>query len=242
MKCLNCGQEIDVHDIYCNYCGHINKGENQNNINEQNNNVSNNNNIINNNVNNNINEQNINNQNEVSEPIIRNNNKTYVQQNQIHNLINQEPITVGYKYNLIAFLIVNILLYITIVGSASYSLYINNNKEAALNIMIALSIFYFYVICFETILIKADMPWWIIFIPIANIYALYKISFGPGGAILAIILIAISTYIIPVLLLIIDVIYLFVLGKRFGRSGLLTLLLSFVVIPTIAFSSKYQYE
>ena len=35
-------------------------------------------------------------------------------------------------------------------------------------------VLYFYFFCFQKLLIKADLPWWGAFIPIYNIYLLFK--------------------------------------------------------------------
>ena len=42
--------------------------------------------------------------------------------------------------------------------------------------------------------------------------------------------------------IIIPFVLLFKLGKAFGRSGILTLLFAFIIIPTTALSKNYQYE
>ena len=129
--------------------------------------------------------------------------------------------------------------------------------EMGINLIVT-TIFYFYFVCYQLLFVKAYLPWWGIFIPVYNIYLINKLSFGTGWFFLIpfiplVLLIAASilrvVFLIKLALnaqYIISLLYspflLFFLGKRFGRSGILTILLGFIIIPVIAFSSKYQCE
>ena len=281
MKCLNCGQEIDVHDIYCNYCGHINKGENQNNINEQNNNTPNNNNIINNNVNNNniVNNNlnnNIDNNNIVNNNINNNIDNNNIVNNNLNNINstssannNQNNININnqmtfnnyneYDYNKKAFWITNGILYCFILFYSIYN-YINiTTPNVFLAALILETLAFLYFISMQKILIKAGFKWWYIFIPIYNIYLYFKITLGTTG-IIFILIFAIATPLVASVMLSKSVAYIFLLlplyelimaiielvsfyklGKKFGTSGVLTMLFPQIMIPFIAFSNKCEY-
>lgn len=133
-------------------------------------------------------------------------------------------------------------------------------KRSNLNLIFSIIfsvILEFYFICLQFLLKRAYLPWWCIFIPFVNSWLLCKLAFKNGSlSLIPIVLFFLSLlsfylnvalfYFIFVRLLTICVIlyppfFLFFLGKSFGRSGILTLLFSFVIIPTIAFSKKYKY-
>lgn len=149
----------------------------------------------------------------------------------------------------IPFLIVNGIFIILILIATFFS------KESSGWITSILSIIYF--LSFQLLFIKASLPWWGFFIPIYNICLINKIAFGSSYPLL-IIVIPYSLLILPIIfksiilgtilvtiIRIISIIYYFVLvfclGKSFGRSGLLTILIPFIIIPSTAFSPRFQY-
>lgn len=105
---------------------------------------------------------------------------------------------------------------------------------------------------------KANIPWWGFFIPWYNVYLLSKLAFKDGWIFLIIflpvglpiiyVLLGIKSLITflvklqEIIMFIYSLAFTFCLGKSFGRNGLITILFSFVVIPTIALSKKYKYE
>lgn len=119
---------------------------------------------------------------------------------------------------------------------------------------------YFYFYCYQLLLKKANLNWWGLFIPIYNLYLMFKLAYGNGWHFLTLLIppilifassyfafkynFAYSKYIIyfaEILSTIISLSLTANIGTKFGRNGLITILFSIVVIPTIAFSKKYKY-
>lgn len=162
------------------------------------------------------------------------------------------------------FLIVNIIVFI--LGIVFINVFSSHFNQTIIGLAdyIVYFIASFYVICFEILFDKAELPWWGMFIPIYNIYLIYKLAFGTGdmfflliclflfpifmlflGGIFKIAEIVNSfAFVMPICSLLIGLlnfIMLFNLGRSFGRSGLITLIFGYVVLPMVAFSSKYEY-
>ena len=123
-----------------------------------------------------------------------------------------------------------------------------------------------YLICISFIFNKANHTWWWSYIPIYNLGILFKIIYGNIKLLfLTIILlflpritilmfeyldlnISILNSILPiihiisnVLLIIIYIITMFKLSKKFNSNSILTILFSFIMIPLIAFNKEYKY-
>lgn len=122
------------------------------------------------------------------------------------------------------------------------------------------TISYFYLFCYQLLLKKANLNWWGIFIPIYNLYLIFKLAYGNGWHFLTLfispILIFISSYVTVkydfmygryiiylagLLSTIISLALTANVGTRFGRNGIITILFAFIVIPMIAFNKKYKY-
>lgn len=157
----------------------------------------------------------------------------------------------------IAFYLVNLIIYLGLIIILNLSF-----KNANIfMIILVITIFYFYFICFQQLFKKAGFPWQGIFIPIYGNYLKFKLGFDNGWTFLVMLispilnflgvrvmfiggfeisrllfgLSSIVNFLIPPSLL-------FCIGKKFGRSGIITVLFSFAVISMIAFSNKYEYE
>ena len=82
------------------------------------------------------------------------------------------------------------------------------------------------------IYVKAKEPWWFNYIPLLNTITLVKIAVGNGLFVLLLL--------IPGINIIAMFAFYFCLGRRFGRSGILTMLLPIVMIPLIGFSNSEE--
>lgn len=166
----------------------------------------------------------------------------------------------AYGFNLIVFLIVNVIFYLlTLLPGKQILEFIKYEGLMPYYILIE-TISCFYFVCMQLILKKANLPWWGLFIPLYNIYLIFKLAtkrgsdclimlFGiimiiaapivlPYSSLVSQVLVVVSylTYILTYFLLIGSI------GRRFGRSAIFTILFSFVVFPALAFSKRYQYE
>lgn len=157
------------------------------------------------------------------------------------------------------FVVTNMIIYVLVILLIFLFLFSVKESTLVLVVAISFSISYFYFVCYQKLLIKAGLPWWGMFVPMYNVYLMNKLSFGNGLYMFVPIILTISAYfnlllfkdnltiavsinsIIYIVVYIFPVIQLFCLGRKFGRSGIITALFSFVVIPTIAFSDKYDY-
>lgn len=125
---------------------------------------------------------------------------------------------------------------------------------------IACTISYFYLFCYQLLLKKANLNWWGIFIPIYNLYLIFKLAYGNGWHFLTLfispILIFIASYasvkydfmfgryviyFAGLLSVIINLSLTANIGVKFGRNGIITVLFAFVIIPAIALNKKYTY-
>ena len=214
MICKNCGKEIAEDARWCNFCGAVNFDNPEN-----------------------------------------NNLKEMINNKSTKKIKQQKKQIYQYEYNKKLFYISNIIIYllfllITIISSKGI------NILSAI-IMIIITIVYFYTFCIEKILIKDGLDWWKQFIPIYSTYLYYKlcldetklfwiILFGP---VIILIMYILSVFISPQLstiAILIEIIFgifssivciymHYRLGKKFGKSGLLTVLFPEILIPIIAF-------
>ncbi len=178
-----------------------------------------------------------------------------------------EPIKKEKKDHLIIFLAVNIVMFFAYLYSFTFIKYLPEQYQSIIGEKTSLLfpsflISYFYCICFELLLKKADLPWWGMFIPGYNIYLLFQLAFGSGSMFFWVGILGVMslcsrellveggmellyTAIVWVTLLAIGLTLLllpFSLGKRFHQIGILTFLFSFIMIPIMAFSKKIQYQ
>lgn len=154
--------------------------------------------------------------------------------------------------NIVLFIILNCIGFLALIIGIS-----TKTSDLTYNLILS-SIIYFYFICYQLLLKKANLPWWGIFIPIYNLYLINKLSFGNGWYCIIpfvpiiLFLLCVFLHLLNLLSLVMTlshvifyiypILLLFCIGRRFGRSGILTLLLSFIIIPSIALSNRYQYE
>lgn len=214
MICKNCGKEIAEDARWCNFCGAVNFDNPEN-----------------------------------------NNLKEMINNNSPKKIKNQKQQIYQYEYNKKLFYISNIIIYlifllITIISSKGI------NILSAI-IMIIITIIYFYTFCIEKILIKDGLDWWKQFIPIYSTYLYYKLCLDETklfwiillGNVIILAMYILSVFISPqlativnfievafgIFTLIVSIYMQYSLGKKFGKSGLLTVLFPGILIPIIAF-------
>ena len=223
MKCVKCGNDITQKDLYCPACGTINLK---------------------------------NKENEVIASMANNKDYQYDEENTltkkiIRKLDNCKAL----------FIIINIILFLISFPLFKYGFDIGDRYNLLLLVFSLL--FDTYVLSLEIILKKAGLSWWGIFIPLYNLYLLFKLIFGNGYlSIISIIPLLVFWYAYDFLsyapelsgitiflelgsmvaIVIEFMVIFFMIGKRFGRSGIITMLFSFVIIPSIAFNKKYTYD
>ena len=86
----------------------------------------------------------------------------------------------------------------------------------------------------QAMYIKAGEPWWGYYVPLYNNYIMFKIAMGNGWIFL--------TSLIPIVGFIIALIALYNLGKKFYKSGWLTLFFPFIMIPIIGLGKNSEYS
>ncbi len=186
----------------------------------------------------------------------------------IHNKENEEFLTNASKVKVkekydgklnVPYLIVNLILFSILLLFDLLFIKFIPFLYSALGITIA----YFYFFSYQKLLIKAALPWWGVFIPIYNIYLWYKLTFDSG------VMFTLLQFLIPLFILVtmplfvmldmykvtqilyalyllytsvISILSLYLLGKNFGRSGILTILFFYVIIPSVAFSKQFKYN
>lgn len=221
MNCTKCGKPLNKEDVYCFSCGTIN----------------------------------INNpKNKIIKDMVEDKNYQYDDKNTWYVKMNN-----FFNNSIWIFVIINVigvLLSIPIfkyIFSSSYNVFFWD----------FIIIFNFYKFCIELLLKKANLPWWGLFIPIYDVYLLFRLAFGNGLSFIVLLipfflfmmadvfmfsfssaLVALGgvlNVIALVLCFIISLVVLFWIGKRFGRSGIITVLFFYVIIPSIAFNKNYKY-
>lgn len=119
---------------------------------------------------------------------------------------------------------------------------------------------FFYLLCYQILLKKANLKWWGIFIPVYNLYLIFKMAYGNGWHFLTLfiapILIVAGTYfgltydinitkyvniVASIISIIVSISLISNIGSKFGKSGILTVLFTPIMIPYIAFSKKTRY-
>ena len=153
--------------------------------------------------------------------------------------------------SLILMIVINIILFITLcILNTNINTSLTNNIIA----YIIIAILYFYFICFELIFLKANYPWYVIFIPLYNFYAYFELCTKKGLLCFLLIIpyifflignisynIIFITFSIS-LLIALNKILMFFLAKRFKIHELFGMLLFPIMIPLIAFNNKYTYN
>lgn len=82
------------------------------------------------------------------------------------------------------------------------------------------------------VFVKAKEPWWFYYIPILNFITIARIAFGSGWYSLL--------YFVPLVNFVAIFVTLYKIGKRFGYSGILTMLFSGIMIPIIGFGNREE--
>lgn len=119
---------------------------------------------------------------------------------------------------------------------------------------------YFYLLCYQILFKKAKLKWWGIFIPIYNLYLMFKMAYGNGWHFLTLfiapVLMVAETYFgltyninitkyvniaAAIISCIVSISLISNIGSKFGKSGILTVLFTPIMIPYIAFSKKTRY-
>ncbi|MBQ3511064.1 MAG: hypothetical protein IJA30_02060 [Bacilli bacterium] len=158
------------------------------------------------------------------------------------NVDNKQPLTMGnvssvsevnpFKPCLITNIVLHVLLLVGL-------LVISGNFEAiatGLYIASALGVGIGFLLNYSTqaMFIKAGEPWWGYFVPFYNTYLMFKVGFGNGWYFLMML--------IPVVGLVLPFVLLYQIGKKFYKSGWLTLFFPYVMIPIIALDKNCEYS
>lgn len=134
-------------------------------------------------------------------------------------------------------------------------------------ILLYITIIYFQFISLQKLFIKANLPWWGLFIPVYNTYLFFVLAFGNEKKVAKIFIISlvasfliyflyiiiyivlgsdikflinIVSYITSVLTLLVTILSFLNLGRRFNMPRILVLLFPEITIPIMAFNKKYQ--
>lgn len=95
-----------------------------------------------------------------------------------------------------------------------------------------ISLFFSYSV--QAMFIKAGQPWWGYFVPFYNTYIMFQIAYGSGWLMLLLP--------VPIIGEIYALVLFYNLGKKFYKSGWLTLFFPYVMIPIIALDKKTEYS
>lgn len=162
------------------------------------------------------------------------------------NVDNKQPLTMGNVDSLSnaspfkACIITNVILHLLmavgmflLVNSVSL---LGGSVSAGAIITIAVSVVISFIINYsvQAMYIKAGEPWWGYFVPFYSNYIMFKIALGNGWLFLV--------SVIPVVGVIVALIALYQLGKKFYKNGWLTLFFPFIMIPIIAFDKNSEYS
>ena len=101
-----------------------------------------------------------------------------------------------------------------------------------ISVLISAGVSFISVTGFCLMFVKAKEPWWFYYIPILNFVTIARIAFGSGWYSLL--------YFVPIVNFVTIFVTFFKIGKRFGYSGLLTMLFSAIMIPIIGFGSREE--
>lgn len=160
------------------------------------------------------------------------------------------------KNSNVLFIVVNLVIYVLLMMATIRE--VTGSNWSTWFVCFMVSFFHFYFVCYQLIIKKAGFCWWGVIIPGYNLYILFKMSMK-NGYVSVFFIIPLLGYIIKDVLTflgfgyVVDIsnlmlmfvaicLIFFFTGKRFGRSGIITVLFFYVIIPSITFSKKYQYH
>lgn len=116
-----------------------------------------------------------------------------------------------------------------------------------------ISFLFLMIISLQIVFMKANRPWWLVYIPVANYFSYFKIACGkwfPGlvfilGGVVLFILNTINNSIIGIVALVLEISLFFYFlriqgsfAKNFSSSSILYILFPFIMLPVIAFSGS----
>ncbi len=148
--------------------------------------------------------------------------------------------------------IVNVFIYIILIFVGFFSLY--NTGDSIVDIILSLDFAYyllavtflsFVFLSLNFIYMKANKPWWSFYVPLYGMYIYYDIILHNGWLFLLNLIPSPILFIITGKLVpspIIYIIVLYNLGKRFGYSGILTVLLAPIMVMVIGFNTASCYD
>lgn len=108
----------------------------------------------------------------------------------------------------------------------------SNNIAVSILSLIMVCLLFLFNYSFQCVYIKADKPWWSYFVPFYGNYVFFEISMNFGWWFVV-------TF-IPVIGAVINFVAYYKLGKKFYKSGILTMLFPFVMIPIIGLDKKTE--
>ena len=150
----------------------------------------------------------------------------------IFNNIRPNEVLTDKNGNLTVFAIVNIIIFILGILFCAFA-YGFFSSSFAISLMIY-SFVFLEIYSLELLFMKANYPWWAVFVPFLDMYYLYEITMSSGWIFLL-------TY-IPVIGYIISLAASYNLGKVFGYNPLLTLFFGPFVIPFMAFNNTTSFN
>ncbi len=171
--------------------------------------------------------------------------------------------------NKVSFIIVNSVAFaLLVILMLLLSFLFNNSFVEGLFLSLASIIpFYLLFISLQKLCIKANLPWWGLFIPVYSIYLFFVLAFGNEKKVAKVFVISlvasflinflcsiiymaigsdskflinIVSYITSALILSLNILTFLNLGRRFNMTRILVLLFPLITIPIMAFDKKYQ--
>lgn len=217
MSCPRCGAEMNSNSRYCMKCGYLNPN------NEANKNM----------------QQFI---KEEKQETYQIGSGKFVINNTISNNVNSQVRTsianntgnklVCFLLNFGIFIAIMLFNLNSILKGSSFSIDLLANSLFPMYAIIV-SVIFIYIYSLQLIAVKCNKPWWSMLIPIYNLMVLSEITFKKKWiGLLAL---------IPYVGILVFIAMIYMLGKRFNYNGIITVLLSFIYLPLIAYGS-HAYE
>ena len=122
-----------------------------------------------------------------------------------------------------------ICVILTLLGVKNYL-----NVGIILGVVLGYGFLFFEVCSLGIMFIKADEPWWGLYVPLYGSFLMFKIALGSGW------LMFLTA--IPVVGTIASLLMQYNLGKKYYKSGWLTLFFPFIMFPIIAFDKNSEYS
>lgn len=110
----------------------------------------------------------------------------------------------------------------------------NLNAGLILGTVLSYGIFFLETCSLGIMFVKADEPWWGLYVPLYGPFLLFKIALGSGW------LMFLTA--IPVVGSIMSLVMQYNLGKKYYKSGWLTLFFPYIMFPIIAFDKNSEYS